>query len=249
MTTEFNREYAFMIVFAISLLLLTVTIVKVYAAIRKLPQAVESGLILASGFMNAGNYGSPIILFAYGETAFQYAITFFVFSSILLNSIGLFFAARGKMSVQLALKAIFKMPMIYAVLLALLFQFAPISFPENIFSIISFVADASIPCVMVTLGMQLAQIRLNNINWEFISAATVIRLFIAPLAAFFLVSLFIYDPLMKKVLILLAALPTASAATIFAVQFDTKPELVSSATFISTIVSIVTITFLIAILG
>lgn len=249
MTTDFNRQYLFMLIFAICLLLCTVIVVKIYAKLRKIPKNVESGLILATGFMNAGNYGSPVILFAYGETAFQYAITFFVFSSILLNSIGLFFAARGRMNVKHALKAIFKIPMIYAVIIAIIMNSFQLTLPENIFSMISFIANASIPCVMVTLGMQLAQIKLKNFQWEYISVATLIRLVIAPVLAFFIATLFISDPLMQKVLILLAALPTASAATIFSVQFDAEPDLVSSTTFFTTVVSIITVTMLISIMG
>ncbi len=249
MTTEFNLDYAYMIGFAVCLVILTIITVKIYTKIRKLPAKVESGLILSTAFMNAGNYGSPIILFAYGQTAFDYAITYFVFSSILLNSIGLFYAARGGMSVKLALKAIFSLPMIYAVMLAALLKMFNLSLPENMFTMISFIANASIPCVMVTLGMQLSQIRLKQIQFEYISVATVIRLFIAPLFAFVLTQFFITDPLMEKVLILIAALPTATAATIFAVQFDSEPELVSGATLFTTLISLVTIAVLIAIMG
>lgn len=45
----------------------------------------------------------------------------------------------------------------------------------------------------------------------------------------------------KQIMILLAAMPTAANTTLMAVQFDTKPDLVSSATFISTVLSIITL--------
>lgn len=248
-TTEFDIRYGYMIGFIVALLMVTIIIVKIYAKVRKIPSAVESGLILSTGFMNAGNYGSPVILFAYGSTAFDYTITYFVFSSILLNSVGLYFAARGAMSVKLAFKAVFKIPMIYAVILATTLKGLNIQLPENIFTMISFIGDASIPCVMVILGMQLAQIQVKHFQWEYIGVASVIRLFAAPLIAFGITQLFVTDPLLQKVLILIAALPTASSATIFAVQFDSEPELVSGTTLVTTVISLVTVAVLISIMG
>lgn len=248
-TTEFDVRYAYMLGFVIAMLIITIIIVKIYAKIRKLPSSVESGMILSTGFMNAGNYGSPVILFAYGTTAFDYTITYFVFSSVLLNSVGLYFAARGAMNVKQAFKSVFKIPMIYAVIIATTLKWLNIQLPENIFTMISFIGDASIPCVMVTLGMQLAQIQIKKFKWEYIGAASIIRLFIAPLIAFGITQLFGTEPLLQKVLILIAALPTASAATIFAVQFDSEPELVSGTTLVTTLISLVSVAALISIMG
>ncbi|MCM3759537.1 AEC family transporter [Alkalihalobacillus oceani] len=247
-TTEVTVQYVYLIAFSLLLLTLTIVTVKLYAKIRKLPSSVESGLILSTSYMNAGNYGSPIILFAYGTTAFDYAISFYILSSILLNSVGLYYAARGNMNMKLAVKAVFTIPAIYAVFAAALVKLFHLQLPENIFSMVSFVADASIPCVMVILGMQLAQIKVKSLQWEYISFATVMKLVVAPLFAFGLTQLFTMDPLLQKVLILTAAMPTASAATIFAVQFNAEAKLVSGTTFITTLVSILTITVLISIL-
>lgn len=50
--------------------------------------------------------------------------------------------------------------------------------------------------------------------------------------------------LIGTVLIIISAMPTAATTTMYAIEFDTEPELVSTITFISTVVSIVTITVL-----
>ncbi|NEU30034.1 AEC family transporter [bacterium LRH843] len=248
-TTVFDTQYMYVIGFAVLQLVFTVAIVKVYVKMRKLPSNVESGLILSTAFMNAGNFGVPIILFAYGTTGFDYAISFFVLSQILLNSIGLYYAARGAMSIKHAFQAVFKLPMIYAVIFALLLKGLNVQLPENIFTMISFIGDAGIPCVMVILGMQLAQIEVRNFKWELLSFATIVRLFIAPIIAFGITQILTIDPLLQKVLIVIAALPTASSATIFAIQFDSDAELVSGATLLTTIISFITVAALISIMG
>jgi malate permease and related proteins len=47
--------------------------------------------------------------------------------------------------------------------------------------------------------------------------------------------------MMANVMIISAAMPSAATTTMYAVQFDSKPELVSSITLITTLLSIVTI--------
>jgi predicted permease len=56
----------------------------------------ESAMMLSTAFMNSGNYGTPIILFAYGEAGFNYAVQIMVFHSIIMGVFGVYFASRGK---------------------------------------------------------------------------------------------------------------------------------------------------------
>jgi malate permease and related proteins len=58
--------------------------------------------MLSTIFMNAGNYGGPFILFAFGEVAFQLAIAYWVIQSILMNTLGVFIADKqGTINVPL----------------------------------------------------------------------------------------------------------------------------------------------------
>ena len=52
-------------------------------------------MILSTAFMNSGNLRAPIILFAYGETAFAYAIYLMVLHAIMMNFCGIYYAAMG----------------------------------------------------------------------------------------------------------------------------------------------------------
>jgi predicted permease len=57
------------------------------------------------------------------------------------------------------------------------------------------------------------------------------------------------DPMMAKVLIVSAAMPSAATIVMYAVQFDSQPRLVSSVTLVTTLFSIFTITVLLIMLG
>ncbi len=106
-TSELNIQHLYMTVFALVLLFSLLLWNKLYAKFRKLPQARESGLILATAFMNAGNYGAPIILFAYGESGFTYAVSYMVLQAIIMNCFGVYYAARGKAGMRMAVRTVF----------------------------------------------------------------------------------------------------------------------------------------------
>lgn len=247
-TAELNLQYLYMIIFAFILLMTMILINKIYARIKNYDASLESGLILATSFMNSGNYGAPIILFAYGQTGFSYAVSYMVLQSLLMNFFGVYYAARGGAGVIEALKAVFKMPATYAVIAALAMNFFHIPMPGNLLMTVELISAASIPVVMLILGMQLAEITLENFEWGKIAYGVVMRLFLSPVIAYFITLFLPLDPLLTKVLIVSAAMPTAAMIVIYAVQFNAKPKLVASITFITTLVSIATITILLYLL-
>jgi len=248
-TAELDQQYLNMVWFSVILLAALILLNKIYCKIRNQNQSVESGLILSTAFMNSGNYGAPIVLFAYGEVGFAYAVSLLVLHTILMNFFGVYYAARGNAGAKAAIKAVLEMPPTYAVILALLFKWADIQIPENIMSAINLLGPATIPLVMVILGMQIAEINLSKLEWEKISFGIIIRLFLSPLIAIAIICFIPMDPLLEKVLILTAAMPSAANTVIYAVQYDTEADLVSSITLITTVISIFSITALLVILG
>ncbi|WP_079527319.1 AEC family transporter [Halobacillus hunanensis] len=245
---EFNSEYLMMLFFSILLLFLILLINKVTAKVMKLDSSVESGMILSTAFMNAGNYGAPIVLFAFGEAGFVYSVSFMVLQQIVMNFFGVYYAAKGSAGVRLAISTVLKMPPTYAVVAALIMKLSSVSIPENLMSSVSIVGDATIPTVMILLGMQLANITVKHLEWGRISYAATLRLVGSPLIAWGLTVLLPMSDLMANVLIISAAMPSAATTTMYAVQFDSKPDLVSSITLVTTILSIITIPIVLNIL-
>ncbi|ADU31605.1 AEC family transporter [Evansella cellulosilytica] len=247
-TAELNIQYVYMIIFALVLLFSLILINKVYCRLMKYPVELESGLILSTAFKNAGNYGAPIILFAYGEVGFAFAVSYMVLQSIIMNVFGVYYASKGSAGMKSSVMAVLHMPATYAVLLALLLRYVPFQLPGNLFLTIDIIAEATIPTVMIILGMQLAKIKLGQFQWGHISYAVTVRLFISPLIAFFITLVLPMDPLLAKVLIVSAAMPSAATIVMYAIEFNAKPKLVSSVTLISTLLSILTITILLLLL-
>src|SRR5699024_6865054 len=110
--------------------------------------------------------------------------------------------------------------------------------PESILSVAAMLGAAAIPIMMVNLGMQLASIMSLKFNWQVISSATIIRMVISPLIAFGFVSLMPVDPIIASVIIIVASMPSAATTTLLALEFDTEPDLVSSITLVTTVLSV-----------
>ncbi len=186
-TANIDLQYAYMVVFSMILLIVLIVINKLYAWKMKYSASLESGMILSTAFMNSGNYGAPIILFAYGQAGFEYAVSLLVLHAIMMNFFGVYYAARGISGVKTAVKAVLTMPATYAVIVAIVFKMINLKVPENLFSAIDIIAEATIPTVMIILGMQLAKIEWGSFEWGKIYYASFVRLIVSPLIALFLV--------------------------------------------------------------
>lgn len=234
---EINIDYLWIVIYSAVLTLSIIVLVKAVCAFKKYDKSVEAGLILSTAFMNNGNLGIPVILFAYGSAGFDYAVPIAVIHIVIMNIIGIYYAAKGSFGIRQALKETIKMPILYALCLALFFNLFTFSLPENILKVIYLAADAAVPSITIILGLQLATIRLQQIELGKISLALMFRLLVSPLLAYIIVSILPVDPFLGKIMIVAAAMPTAVITTLFAVQYDSRPGLVSSVTFFSTVIS------------
>ncbi|WP_087972485.1 AEC family transporter [Oceanobacillus rekensis] len=241
---DFNSGFLVILIYMFVLFYAMVFLNKILAKIFKWGPNIESASILASGFMNSGNYGLPVVLFSVGSAAIPYAIFIMVVQGLQNNFFGVYYASRSTSGMGRALKNVLKMPTTYAAVLAFIFLSFSIAIPESVHSTLSMVGEAAIPVMMVMLGMQLGSITGLKLNWQVVISAVTLKMVIAPLIAFLFVLIFNVDPLIGTVLIIISAMPTAATTTMYAIEFDTEPELVSSITLISTLISIVTLTIL-----
>jgi len=241
---DFNSSYTTILIYMFALFYAMVFLNKVLAKIFKWDKKVESASILATGFMNSGNYGLPVVLFSLGEKALPYAIFIMVIQSLQNNFFGVYYASRSTSGMMRSVKMVFKMPTTYAAIFAFIFQYFKITVPESIMSTTSMVGDAAIPVMMIMLGMQLGSVMRKKPNWQVVISGVVLKMFIAPILAFIFVLFANVDPLVGTVLIIISAMPTAATTTMYAIEFDTEPELVSTITLFSTVLSVVTLSIL-----
>ena len=240
----FSSDYLIILIYMFGLFYCMVGLNKLLARLFRWEQKIESASILATGFMNSGNYGLPVVLFSIGNEAVPYAIFIMVIQSLQNNFFGIYYASRSTSGMKRALKNVMKMPTTYAAILAFILHSLQITVPESIFSTLSMVGDAAIPVMMIMLGMQLGSMTGLKLNWQVVLSGVTLKMIVAPLIAFIFVSVIDVDPVIASVLIIISAMPTAATTTMYAIEFDTEPELVSSITFLATILSVVSVSVL-----
>lgn len=243
-TNKLNIEYFYMFLFTVILVSLLAGITLVIGKFMKADKTQISAMLLGTVFPNSGNYGAPVALFAFGAVGFDYAVILMVIHAFLINTIGIFIASFGSgksATIKSAFMSVLKMPVLYGFLLGVLLQLTHLELPPTILEGISLVGAASIPTVMLILGMQLAEIKSTKFELKYVNTVTIIRMIVSPLIAIVLVSFMPVNNVIHNVFILLAAMPIAANTTMLAVQFDIKPNLISFTTLVTTLISLLTI--------
>ncbi len=244
---KISNEYTAIGVYAMIITLLMTVLAWGLAKLLHYDRVTESAFLLGVLFVNAGNYGLPLILFAFGEEGMARAAFYFTMSAILTQTLGIFIAARGRANALTALRNVLRMPLIYAVGLGLIFNLAHIPVPEPIMKSVDLAAGGAVPVMLAILGIELARVKIES-ERGLIGLATIVKLIATPLVAFPLAALMGLDGLTRAVCIIEASMPTAVMASIVAVEFDTRPKLVTGIVFVSTLGSIITLTVLLGIL-
>lgn len=207
-----------------------------------------SAFILTATFINAGNYGLSLNSFALGDVGLLWASIFFITSAMLLNSVGVYVATAGRASPKKALIGLLKVPSVYAIPLALLVRVNDIEIPLAIWRPIDLIGSAAVPSMLILLGMQIARAGLPK-RKDLLAASVGLRMFVSPLFAWFLAPLMGLSGVGRQAGILQAAMPTAVLTTVIATEFDVEPEFVTGVVLVTTLISPLTLTPLLAILG
>src|SRR5688572_6450452 len=113
-------EAAIVIAFALSFILTIGALTYVLGVLLKLERPALVAILITTMFANTGNYGLPLVSFAFGELALPYAGIYFVTTTVLFYTLGVFLASLGHMTFREAIVGLFRIPTMYAVLLAVL---------------------------------------------------------------------------------------------------------------------------------
>lgn len=237
-----------MVSYAAASVLIMGVITAIIAYALRLKRSITVALLLTVMFGNAGNFGLSLNLFAFGEDAVAYAAIFFVTSAFLVYTLGVVLASWGKTNLRTAIVGVFKVPVIYAVIFALIYNLFSWQLPLPLDRTVSLLSDAAIPVMIVLLGIQLYNSKLSKEVFP-VGLSNILRLVVSPILAIGLVALFNLEGSAYQAGVIEAAVPTAVLTTVLATEFDIEPALVTTAVVTSTLLSPLTITPLLAFLG
>jgi predicted permease len=214
----------------------------------KLDRPVLMAVLLTSIFANSGNYGLPLISFAFGQDALAYASIFYITFALLVNTLGILIASMGRLNFKDAILGMLKLPTIYAIIIALIIVRTGWIMPSPVERTVQLLSGGAIPSMLILLGLELERAKWNK-NIKAISFSVVMRLVIGPIIGWGVSLLFGLKGPSRQAGITDSALPTAVITTILATEYNLEPSLVTAIVFISTVLSPLTITPVLFLLG
>jgi predicted permease len=207
----------------------------------RLERADLLAVILTVSFGNTGNYGLPLVKFAFGNDALAAASLFYVTTTILFNTVGVVIASLGHTDLKSAVTGLFKLPIVYGVTLALIVKTLGVDLPLPISRTIEIAANGAIPVMLILLGLELTRVELSH-DFRALGLGVLIKLLIGPVVGLVMASLFGLHGATRQGNVLESAMPAAVATTVVATEYKLKPPLVTAIVFLGTALSPLTLT-------
>ncbi|MFT5197133.1 MAG: putative permease [Cellvibrionaceae bacterium] len=204
--------------------------------------------ILTAIIMNSLNFGLPFITFAFGPEAESRAVIFVIGQLFIVYGLGTFVISRGTKNIQDSLLNVFKMPLPYMALLGIILNLTNSSLPQPVEQAATVLGQATVPCAMVILGLQLGSATLRG-RWKPLILIALTRYGIGAGIAFLVAALFDLSGLTARVFILIYAMPVGVTSGVLATQFDGDAEFAAAGVLFTTLFSIIPLSLLLLFTG
>jgi len=143
---------------------------------------------------------------------------------------------------------LFKVPTLYAVLLALLINILEIKLPLAVGRAVDLAAGGTIPTMLILLGLQMTKVEFSK-NLRALQLSVSLRLILAPLLALLITALFGIQGFARQGAVTQASMPSMVSSTVLAIEYQLDAKLIAAVVFISTLLSPLTLTPLLVFLG
>jgi predicted permease len=214
----------------------------------KVSQRTVPVVLLSSAIFNAGNFGIPVAVRAFGDSGGAVQAIIVMVSNLSLWGMG--YAAMSTMTgggLKQAVEAYLKLPMLYILVLAFLLRTLHIALSEPILYSLKLIADGLVALALVTLGAQLA-LQARWPRWRVVLPVIALKLLVMPAVATAVVFAFGLWPWPGAGIILASAGPTAVNTLLLAIEQKGDIELAAECVFWTTLLSAVTVTLILTLL-
>ena len=233
--------------FTIAVSVLVGALAYLFGKSLKIERHLLASLVVASMFVNSGNYGLAATKFAFGDAALARALVCFVCGTVVVYTLGILIASMGKFSAIQALRHLLLVPAFYGLVAATIVRQTHWQVPLFLDRSVSMLGDASIPLMLVILGLQISEAKTWPRNrLALIGMAAFLQVVLTPLLSLLVAHWMGLTGVTRQAAVLQASMPAAVATTVLAVQYDLDSVLVSGTVVLTTILSPLTLTPLIA---
>lgn len=199
-------------------------------------------------FGNTGFLGYPVLQAVFGSEAVLYGAIFNIPFNLLVFTLGVIMLSKREGSIRDSLKESaqnLKNPSLFACIVAMALALLQVNNIGALGEAIDTIGTMTTPAALLIIGSSLATVPIKPmITHGRIYLMAAFRLIVVPLCIWLVFSNFISDPLLLGVLVIVNGMPVATNGTILCLRYGGDLQTMLHGTFITTVLSLVTIPLL-----
>ncbi len=244
--------------FILPLLLISVVTYVVLAAVAfVLPRWLtrrredEGPIGFALMFGNVGFMGYPVVASIFGHEAVFYAAVLNVVNTFTVFTVGtILITGRGEVGGErFQKKVLYSTPMLSAYLTMGIVALEVTGIPGWVSQPLTLIGNITVPAALLIIGSSMSQLSprtmLGNAT---VYATTLFRLIILPVAVYYLTLAMGFSQFEVAINTVVIAMPVATYGTILCLKYGRDTTFITEVTFITTLVSMLTIPLLVSVL-
>ena len=253
---HFDSDFLIMAMIMAAIEIAIIIFAWLIATILKLKPGEKGALILVSAFGMTTMLGYPIIrqVFQGNAMAMEEAVVTSEFGvGLLLFILGPLIAmyyGESKLEGKFIMKSVKKFfisPIFISLVAGIGLSFVPFERGGHVFtSFVHFfqlIGNANLLMVAFTIGL-LIELKKIKYIYLFLGIAVLLKLIVKPLLAVWLTGDSHFTEMMREIVVIETALPSAILTVVFAKQFNCRPDLVSMAIMVTLVLSVATTSLL-----
>ena len=208
----------------------------------------EGAVGFALMFGNVGFMGYPVVASIFGHEAVFYAAVLNVVNTFTVFTIGtILITGRSEVGgKRFQKKVLYSTPMIAAYLTMLIVALEIDNIPGFVSQPLTMIGNITVPAALLIIGSSMSQLSLHTmLGNRTVYATTLLRLAVLPLVVYYLTSLLGFSEFVVNINTVVIAMPVATYGTILCLKYGRDTTMITEVTFITTLLSMLTIPLLV----
>lgn len=208
----------------------------------------EGAIGFALMFGNVGFMGYPVVASIFGHEAVFYAAVLNVVNTFAVFTVGTILIT-GRSDVEqkrFEKKVLYSTPMLAAYLTMAIVALEIDNIPEAISQPLTMLGNITVPAALLIIGSSMSNLSLRTmLGNATVYATTLFRLAILPVGIHFMMRALGFSPFVVNINTLVIAMPVATYGTILCLKYQKDTTMITEVTFITTLLSMISIPLLV----
>ena len=211
-------------------------------------KADEGAVGFALMFGNVGFMGYPVVASIFGHEAVFYAAVLNVVNTFVVFTVGTMLIT-GKSEVEggrFQKKVLYSTPMLAAYLTMLIVILRIDNIPEWISQPLIMLGNITVPAALLIIGSSMSNLSVRSLlGNRTVYATTLFRLVLLPVGIYYMSLLMGFSQFVASLNMVVIAMPVATYGTILCLKYNKDTTFIAEVTFITTLLSVITIPILV----